>query len=227
MEADIRGFFDAVDHGWLIKMLEHDIADRKFIEIIRKFLNAGIMENGKYLDSETGTPQGNGASPILANIYFHYVLDNWFDVIVQRQCTGECYMVRYADDFVCCFQNRYEAQIFLERLKERFQKYGLELESSKTKILEFGRFAADKAKAKGKTKPETFDFLGFTFYCSTDRRKSFFLCKAKTSGKKYRNKLKTMNNWIKQNRNLPIQFIISLRRNYSGKKKHLQKPQHY
>ena len=109
VEADIRGFFDAVDHGWLIKMLEHDIADRKFIEIIRKFLNAGIMENGKYLDSETGTPQGNGASPILTNIYLHYVLDNWFDVIVQRQCTGECYMVRYADDFVCCFQNRYEA----------------------------------------------------------------------------------------------------------------------
>ena len=109
VETDIRGFFDAVDHGWMIKMLEHDIADRKFIEIIRKFLNAGIMENGKYLDSETGTPQGNGASPILANIYLHYVLDNWFDVIVQRQCTGECYMVRYADDFVCCFQNRYEA----------------------------------------------------------------------------------------------------------------------
>ena len=209
VEADIRGFFDAVDHGWLIKMLEHDIADRKFIEIIRKFLNAGIMENGKYLDSETGTPQGNGASPILANIYLHYVLDNWFDVIVQRQCTGECYMVRYADDFVCCFQNRYEAQIFLERLKERFQKYGLELESSKTKILEFGRFAADKAKAKGKTKPETFDFLGFTFYCSTDRRKSFFRCKVKTSSKKYRNKLKAMNNWIKQNRNLPIQLMIS------------------
>ena len=209
VEADIRGFFDAVDHGWLIKMLEHDIADRKFIEIIRKFLNAGIMENGKYLDSETGTPQGNGASPILANIYLHYVLDNWFDVIVQRQCTRECYMVRYADDFVCCFQNRYEAQIFLERLKERFQKYGLELESSKTKILEFGRFAADKAKAKGKTKPETFDFLGFTFYCSTDRRKSFFRCKVKTSGKKYCNKLKAMNNWIKQNRNLPIQLMIS------------------
>lgn len=209
VDADIKGFFDAVDHGWLIKMLEHDIADRKFIEIIRKFLNAGIMEQGKYLDSETGTPQGNGASPILANIYLHYVLDNWFDVIVQRQCTGECYMVRYADDFVCCFQNRYEAQVFLERLKERFQKYGLELESSKTKILEFGRFAADKAKAKGKTKPETFDFLGFTFYCSTDRRKSFFRCKVKTSGKKYRNKLKAMNNWIKQNRNLPIQLMIS------------------
>ena len=94
-------------------------------------------------------------------------------------------------------------------MKERFQKYGLELESSKTKILEFGRFAADKAKAKGKTKPETFDFLGFTFYCSTDRRKSFFRCKVKTSGKKYRNKLKAMNNWIKQNRNLPIQLMIS------------------
>ena len=104
VEADIKGFFDNVDHSWLIKMLEHDIADRKFIEIIKKFLKAGIMENGKYLDSEKGTPQGNGASPILANIYLHYVLDNWFAMIVKRRCKGQCYLIRYADDFVCCFQ---------------------------------------------------------------------------------------------------------------------------
>ncbi|MCC8046999.1 MAG: reverse transcriptase [Clostridiales bacterium] len=97
VEADIRGFFDNVDHEWLLKMLEHDIADRKFIGLVRKFLEAGVMEKGKYLDSETGTPQGNGASPVLANVYLHYVLDNWFDVIVKRQSRGECYLIRYAD----------------------------------------------------------------------------------------------------------------------------------
>ena len=110
-----------------MKMLRHDIADKRFLELIEKFLKAGIMENGKYFDSERGTPQGNGASPILANMYLHYVLDNWFDVIVKRQCSGESYLIRYADDFVCCFQNEYEAKVFRERLDERFAKYGLEL----------------------------------------------------------------------------------------------------
>ena len=120
---------------------EHDIADKRFLELVEKFLKAGIMENGKYLDSERGTPQGNGASPVLANTYLHYVLDNWFDVVVKRQCNGECYLIRYADDFVCCFQYEYEAKVFRERLEERFAKYGLELAEEKTKILEFGRFA--------------------------------------------------------------------------------------
>ena len=146
----------------IIKMLSHDIADRKFLEIIEKLLKAGIMENGKYLNSERGTPQGNGASPILANIYMHYVLDNWFAVIVKRQCKGECYLIRYCDDFVCCFQNRNEAEVFRKRLEERFRKYGLELAEEKTKILEFGRFARQNRKTRGEGKPETFDFLGFT-----------------------------------------------------------------
>ena len=148
VEADIKVFFDNVDHEWLMKMLAHDIADRKFLEIIEKFLKAGVMENGKYLDSERGTPQGNGASPILANIYLHYVLDNWFDVKVKRQCKGECYLIRYCDDFVCCFQNQYEAKIFKQRLEERFAKYGLELAEEKTKILEFGRFARHNRREK-------------------------------------------------------------------------------
>ena len=174
VEADIKGFFDNVDHEWLMKMLAHDIADRKFLEIIDKFLKAGVMENGKYLDSERGTPQGNGASPILANIYLHYVLDNWFDVIVKRQCKGECYLIRYCDDFVCCFQNQYEAKIFKQRLEERFAKYGLELAGEKTKILEFGRFARHNRKARGERKPDTLDFLGFTFYCGMDGKREFF-----------------------------------------------------
>lgn len=208
VEADIRGFFDNVDHEWLMKMLEHDIADRKFLEIIGKFLKAGIMEDGKYLDSERGTPQGNGASPILANIYLHYVLDNWFDVIVKRQCNGECYLIRYADDFVCCFQRKYEAEIFRQRLEERFAKYGLELAEEKTRILEFGRFAGQDRKRRGAGKPETFDFLGFTFYCGTDTKKQFFRCKVKTSRKKLRSKTKAMKEWIKRHRDMPLEWIF-------------------
>ena len=168
-----------------MKMLEHDIADRKFLEIIWRFLKAGVMESGKYLDSESGSLQGNGASPVLANIYLHYVLDNWFDVIVQRRCQGQCYLIRYADDFVCCFQNKYEAEVFRQRLEERFAKYGLSLAEEKTKILEFGRFAAENRRRRGEGKPETFDFLGFTFYCGMDGKKQFFRCKVKTSKKKF------------------------------------------
>jgi len=127
VEADIKGFFDNVDHEWLIKFLEHDIADKNFLEIIKKFLKVGIMEDGKFIDSEQGTPQGNGASPILANVYLHYVLDNWFDVKIKRKCQGEAYLIRYCDDFVCGFQNKWEAEEFYQRLIERFEKFGLEL----------------------------------------------------------------------------------------------------
>lgn len=208
VEADIRGFFDNVSHEWLMKMLEHDIADRRFLEIIEKFLRAGIMENGKYLDSERGTPQGNGASPILANIYLHYVLDNWFDVIVKRQCEGESYLIRYCDDFVCCFRNKREADIFRKRLEERFRKYGLELAEEKTKILEFGRFARQNREGRGERKPETFDFLGFTFYCGTDGKKQFFRCRVKTSKKKLRSKIKQMKEWIKYHRTMPLELIF-------------------
>ena len=190
VEADIRGLFDNVSHEWLMKMLEHDIADKKFLELIKKFLKAGIMDNGKYLNSEQGTQKGNGASPILANIYLHYVLDNWFDVIVRRQCKGECYLMRYCDDFVCCFQNQYEARVFKQRLEERFRKYGLELAEEKTKVLEFGRFANKNRKARENRKADIFDFLGFTFYCGMDTKKKFFRCRVKTSKKKFRSKIK-------------------------------------
>jgi len=208
VEADIKGFFDNVEHEWMIKFLEHDIADKKFIEIIRKFLKAGIMEDGKYLDSEQGTPQGNGASPVLANIYLHYVLDSWFAIRVKRRCQGEAYLIRYCDDFVCCFQNKWEAEAFYWELIERFRKFGLELAMEKTKILEFGRFARESRAKRGLGKPETFDFLGFTFYCGKDGRKKFFRCKVKTSGKKFRSKVKTMKEWIKENRDMPVGELI-------------------
>ena len=208
VEADIRSYFDTIPHDWLMKMLEHDIADRRFLEIIRRFLKAGVMENGKYLDSESGSPQGNGASPVLANVYLHYVLDNWFDVIVQRQCRGQCYLIRYADDFVCCFQNKWEAEIFRQRLEERFAKYGLTLAEEKTKILEFGRFAAENRKKSGEGKPETFDFLGFTFYCGMDGKKRFFRCRVRTSKKKYRSKVLKMKEWIKRHRMMPVEELV-------------------
>lgn len=210
VEADIRGFFDHVDHEWLMKMLEHDIADRRFLEIIKKLLKAGIMEKGRSLDSEQGTPQGNGASPILANIYLHYVLDNWFAVIVKRQCKGECYLIRYCDDFVCCFQNRKEAERFKEALEKRLRKYGLELAEEKTKILEFGRFARQNRAARGEGKPETFDFLGFTFYCGMDGKKRFYRCKVKTGKKKFRSKLKAMKEWIKEHRRMPLKELFQI-----------------
>lgn len=210
VEADIKGFFDNVKHEWLMKFLQHDIADKKFLGIIEKFLKAGIMEDGKYLGSEKGTPQGNGASPVLANVYLHYVLDNWFDVKVRRQCEGECYLIRYCDDFVCCFQNKWEAEVFYKKLQERFEKFGLELAMDKTKILEFGRFARQNRERRGEGKPETFDFLGFTFYCGMNGKKEFFRCRVKTSKKKFRSKILAMKEWIKNYRTMPLETIFKM-----------------
>ena len=208
VEADIKGFFDHVSHEWLIKMLEHDIADKKFISIIEKFLEAGIMDNGIYSDTIEGTPQGNGASPMLANIFLHYVLDNWFDVVVRRHSNGECYIVRYADDFICCFQYPNDAEWFVRNLRQRFAKYGLNLAEEKTKILEFGRYAARKRAERGLGKPETFDFLGFTFYCSMNTERTFYRCKVKTSRKKLRNKIRAMKEWIRNHRNMPLEWLF-------------------
>ena len=208
VEADIKGFFDHVSHEWLLKMLEHDIADKKFISIIEKFLEAGIMDNGIYSDTIEGTPQGNGASPMLANIFLHYVLDNWFDVVVRRHSNGECYIVRYADDFICCFQYPNDAEWFVRNLRQRFAKYGLSLAEEKTKILEFGRYAARKRAERGLGKPETFDFLGFTFYCSMNTERTFYRCKVKTSRKKLRNKIRAMKEWIRNHRNMPLEWLF-------------------
>jgi group II intron reverse transcriptase/maturase len=207
VEADIRSFFDTLNHEWLMKFLEHDIADRKYIDIIRKQLKAGILENGKLWVKEEGSPQGGGASAALANVYLHYVLDLWFEKVVKKQCRGEAYLVRYADDFVCCFQYRNEAEQFYTALNQRMEKFGLELAQEKTRILEFGRFAAENRKKRGDGKPETFSFLGFTFYCSTDGRKEFFRVKVKTDRKKLISKLRKLNIWLKENRHLMLKDI--------------------
>jgi len=209
VEADIKGFFDNVDHEWLMKFLQHDIADKRFLEIVERFLKAGIMEDGKFLDSERGTPQGNGASPVLANIYLHYVLDIWFERVFKKTCTGDAYIIRYCDDFVCCFKKEDEAEKFYEELIERFAKFGLEIAPDKTKILEFGRFAKENRERRGEGKPETFDFLGFTVYCSEDSGKGFYRTKVKTSGKKLRSKIKAVKEWIKQNRHMPVGLLVA------------------
>ena len=208
VEADIRSFFDTLNHEWLIKFLEHDIADKKFIDIIQKLLKAGVMEDGKRLIKEEGSPQGGGASAALANIYLHYVLDLWFEKSVRKQCQGEAYLIRYADDFVCCFQQLDEAERFYTMLEERLAKFHLELAKEKTRILEFGRFAVKNRKARGQKKPETFSFLGFTFYCSTDGRKGFFRVKVKTDRKKFISKLKKLNIWMKEHRHYRLLDII-------------------
>jgi group II intron reverse transcriptase/maturase len=208
VEADIRSFFDTLDHEWLIKFLEHDIADKKFIDIIRKLLKAGILEDGKLLVKEEGSPQGGGASAALANVYLHHVLDMWFEKVVRKQYNGEAYLIRYADDFVCCFQYKDQAERFYAELKARMAKFNLALAEEKTRILEFGRFAAENRKARGEGKPETFSFLGFTFYCGMDGRKQFFRVKVKTDRKKVISKLKKLNVWLKEHRHYRLKDII-------------------
>ena len=207
VDADIKGFFDNVDHKWMIEFLEHKIGDPNFIRLVYRFLRAGIMEDGKYLESDKGTPQGGNMSPILANVYLHYVLDLWFDVAVRKGSRGEAYLVRYADDFVACFQYKEDANNFYKALKERLKKFGLELSESKTRIIEFGRFAEDNRDKRGEGRTETFDFLGFTHYCSKSVNGKYRV-KRKTSRKKLKIKLKAAKTWLRKNMHMPVIHLI-------------------
>jgi len=173
-DADIKGFFDNIDHKWLVKFLEYDIDDPSFIRYIVRFLKAGFMEDLKYYESDKGTPQGGLISPVCANVYLHYVLDMWFDKVIKSKCRGEAYIVRYADDFVAFFQYEDDAKKYYGSLKERLGKFGLELAEDKSRILPFGRFA-------DKEKTETFDFLGFTHVNAWKNGK--YSVKHKTAGK--------------------------------------------
>jgi RNA-directed DNA polymerase len=203
VDADIKGFFDNVSHEWLVKFLEHKIADRNLIRLVVRFLKAGIMEAGKYEASRKGTPQGGILSPVLANIYLHHVLDLWFTHRLKKQSRGYCELVRYADDFIILTRYEDDARGILERLEERLRKFGLELSPEKTRLIEFGRFSEERARRKGK-KPDTFDFLGFTHYVSKGREGQFKVGR-KTSAKKYRGNMKRLNTWLKHNRNaLPL-----------------------
>ena len=197
---DIEKFFDTVDHKWLIEAVQQRIADRNFLRLIVRFLKAGVMEEGRYMETDKGTPQGGIISPVLANIYLHYILDKWFEEKVKPQLKGYAQMIRYADDFVVCFQSEKEAEEFNKALKERLGRYGLKTSESKSRIIEFGRYARQKAKEQGKGL-WTFDFLGFTHY-SDETRKGKFKLGRKTSRKKFIQKVKAMNVWLKSVRNL-------------------------
>jgi group II intron reverse transcriptase/maturase len=189
LDADIRGFFDSLDHEWLIKFIEHRIADPRVIRHIRKWLNAGVLEKGQYIEQEEGVPQGGSVSPLLANIYLHYVLDLWAEQWKHRQAHGEVIIVRYADDFVVGFQHRSDADAFLAQLRERFRQFKLELHAEKTRVIEFGRFASERRERRHEGKPATFDFLGFTHSCSKTWLGKFIVLR-QTMPKRMRAKLK-------------------------------------
>jgi len=202
VEADIKGFFDHVDHEWLVRFLGHRIGDQRILRMVSRFLKAGVSEDGMIRISEEGTPQGGVISPLLANIYLHYVLDLWFEKVFRKRCRGFARLIRYADDFVVCFQDSAEAESFQASLGIRLGKFGLEIEPSKTKMLEFGRHAVRKAEAKG-GRPMTFDFLGFTHYCGTKRNGKGFRMKRVTSRKKFTAKLNAIKDWLKKSRTMP------------------------
>ncbi|MBI5251620.1 MAG: group II intron reverse transcriptase/maturase [Desulfomonile tiedjei] len=186
LDADIQGFFDTIDHGWLLKFIEHRIADRRILRLIRKWLKAGVSEDGTWSETMVGTPQGAVISPLLANVYLHYVLDLWAHQWRSRHARGDVVIVRYADDFVLGFQYQAEAERFLGDLRERLERFGLSLHPDKTRLIEFGPSAAPRRRRLGQGKPETFDFLGFTHMCSKTRHGKRFTVKRQTIAKRLR-----------------------------------------
>ena len=196
VEADIKGFFDQVNHQWLIKFLRHRIGDERVIRLITRMLKSGIMEDGLTSATDKGTPQGSILSPLLSNIYLHYVLDLWFSRRVRKQSHGEAYYFRFADDFLACFQYPDDARNFRRRLGERLEEFGLNLAEEKTHCMEFGRFARKTAYKRGE-KPKEFTFLGFTHYCGKTRG-GYFKVKRRTRGKKLGQSLRKFKDWAKQ-----------------------------
>ena len=206
IDADIKGFFDNVNHDWLKKFLKHRISDPNFHRLISRFLRNGYMEEGKMYDVEQGTPQGGIVSPVLANIYLHYVLDLWVERVVKRKSRGVVEIVRYADDFIICVQYKDEAEKILKCLKKRLAKFGLELAEEKTRCIEFGRYAKQNARKKG-VKPATFNFLGFTHFIDQTRTGKYKLGR-KTDRNRWTAKQKELKDWLKSVRNiLPIKEI--------------------
>ena len=197
LDADIRGFFDNIDHEWMLKFLEHRIADRRILRLIRKWLKAGVSEDGQWSRTTVGTPQGSVISPMLANVFLHYVLDLWANQWRERHARGSVIIVRYADDFVMGFQSQVDAERFLRELKQRLEQFGLQLHPEKTRLIEFGRFAAQRREQRGEGKPETFDFLGFTHICGTTR-KGMFIVKRKSIAKRMRAALQKIKMQLKQ-----------------------------
>jgi RNA-directed DNA polymerase len=206
LDADIRSFFDEIDQQWLIRFLEHRIGDRRIIRLIQRWLKAGVLEDGIVAVSDRGTGQGSVISPLLANIYLHYALDLWAVRWRQREATGDMIIVRYADDFIIGFQHESDARRFLDEMRERLGKFALSLQPEKTRLIEFGRFAAERRKRRGLGKPETFNFLGFTFICGKTRQDKFQI-KRKTRRDRMRAKLKIIKEemWRRMHQPIPEQ----------------------
>jgi len=203
IDADIKGYFDNVSHAWAEKFLRVRIVDSSFLLLIRRFMKAGYMDSGHLVVTERGVPQGGNLSPILSNIFLHYVLDLWFEKRIKRQARGACFLVRYADDFVCMIQSQDEARHIERALRERFTQFDLQLHPEKTRVISFGRYERENARRQ-KRRAHTFDFLGFTHFCGTSRRGKFIVGR-RTSRKKFRKRCQELNSWLKRVRNvLPV-----------------------
>jgi group II intron reverse transcriptase/maturase len=203
LDADIRGFFDNISHAWMLQFVQHRVADRRILRLIQKWLKAGVMEEGEWSETERGTPQGAVISPLLANIYLHYVFDLWVNAWRKKHARGDVIVVRYADDTVLGFQDAEEADRFLEDFRERLGKFGLELHPEKTRRIEFGRYAELNRKQRGEGKPETFDFLGFT-HISGKNSKGYFTVKRRTIRKRLRAKLQEIKQQLPRRRHDPV-----------------------
>jgi RNA-directed DNA polymerase len=207
LDADIKSFFDTINHAWLMEFLARRIADLRMLRLIRKWLRAGVSEEGEWSRTEAGTPQGAVISPLLSNIYLHYALDQWVSEWRKKEAIGEVIIVRYGDDFVMGFQYRHEAERFSEEMKERFAQYGLEIHGEKTRLIEFGRFAEANRAERGEGKPETFDFLGFTHICSRTRKGNRFTIRRKTIARRLRIKLVEVREAIICRRHEPVPVL--------------------
>ena len=203
LDADIRGFFDTLDHEWLIRFLEHRVADRRVVRLIRQWLRAGVLENGQRRRSTQGTVQGGSISPLLANVYLHYVFDLWVQRWRRTQARGDVVVVRYADDFVVGFEHREEAVRFLTELRERFARFALALHTDKTRLIEFGRYAVQRRRARGDGKPETFNFLGFTHACSRTLKGRFTVLR-QTMRQRWQAKLQSVKIELRRRMHAPI-----------------------
>jgi group II intron reverse transcriptase/maturase len=204
LDADIEGFFDAIDHEWLIKFLEHRIGDRRILRLIRKWLHAGVIEEGQWSKTTAGSPQGAVISPLLSNVYLHYVFDLWIEWWRNNRCRGDVVVVRYADDFVIGFEHHSEAVACLEELRTRFAKFGLKLHDGKTRLIEFGRFAAERRERRGEGRPETFDFLGFTHQCAKTRKGGWFTIHRHSIAKRMRAKLREIKAQLRKRMHRPV-----------------------